>query len=86
MQPEDVDPGECVVYPENQIPVAVFMAMATQWRHGSMGGITGFDYAALPVVFDLCEVDPAIRRDVFGDLRVMESAVISMVMEQRKDG
>lgn len=85
MQPEDVDPGDCVVYPENQLAVAVFIAMATQWRHGP-GGITGFDYAVLPVVMDFCEVEQEVRRDVFADVRLMEGTVISMVAEQRKDG
>lgn len=85
MLPEDLE-QDIAVFPDNELAVAVFLAMATQWRHASMGGVTGFDYAALPAVMDLCEVEPARRRDVFGDLRVMERAVLELKAEERADG
>ncbi|MFA9950834.1 DUF1799 domain-containing protein [Dentiradicibacter hellwigii] len=42
---EDLD-IEIELWPENALPMQVFMAMQTQWRIG-MGGATGLDYSAL---------------------------------------
>lgn len=66
-------PAEVEVYPENWLAVRVFDAMSSQWRMG-MGGPTGLDYAALPVVFDLLHVED--RPAVFDDLRVLERAAL----------
>ena len=48
MLDEDLE-VEVELYPENILPMQVFFAMQTQWRIG-MGGATGLDYTALPVV------------------------------------
>lgn len=59
----------------------VFEAMGTQWRVGPSGA-TGLDYGALPAVMDLLAVPQDQRRQVFADVRVMESEAIS-VMHKR---
>lgn len=59
----------------------VFDAMSSQWRVGP-GGAIGLDYCALPVVMDLLGVSADERKQVFLDVRVMESEAIS-VMHKR---
>lgn len=63
------------VYPDNWLAVRVFEALSTQWRVGP-GGPTGLDYAALPAVLDLHGVPPPARRELFEDVRVLESAAL----------
>lgn len=57
------------------LPVEVMVAMGTQWRSG-MSGLTGLDYASLPVVLRLLGVARAQWRDLFADIRIMEKAVL----------
>jgi hypothetical protein len=71
------------IWPENETPFLVFAAMQTQWRIG-MGGPTGLDYTALPVVLDLQEVAPDKRRQVFDDVRVMEAEALKVFSDGRK--
>jgi hypothetical protein len=71
------------VWPENQVPFEVFMALMTQWRVG-MSGPTGLDYAAVPVVMKFYQVAPADRRRVFDDLRVMESEALKVFADGRQ--
>lgn len=71
------------IYPEHELPIRVFSALATQWRIG-MGGPTGLDYAALPAVMDLLCVSQRKRGAVFDDLRILESAALSVMSEARK--
>ncbi|MFA9949159.1 DUF1799 domain-containing protein [Dentiradicibacter hellwigii] len=52
---------EIELWPENALPMQVFMAMQTQWRIG-MGGATGLDYSALPVVEDRLKRPQKTRR------------------------
>ncbi|AWL04226.1 DUF1799 domain-containing protein [Massilia oculi] len=68
--------GEVVeIWPENLLAYDVFAALGTQWRVG-MGGATGLDYAAVPVVLRLKGVLRAEWTQLFEDLRVMESAAL----------
>ena len=71
------------IWPEHDVAVNVFAAMATQWRSG-MGGATGLDYAALPAGLDLSDVPKWDRADVFACVRVMESAALAVMAELRK--
>jgi hypothetical protein len=68
-------PEEIEIWPENWPAVEVFSAMLTQWRIG-MGGPTGLDYAALPAVMDLLEVER--RTECFAGLQVMESEALEV--------
>lgn len=69
----------------NVTPFSVFTAMQTQWRIG-MGGPTGLDYGAVPVVMELYAVPEKDRRQVFDDLRVMESEALKVFNEKHRDG
>jgi hypothetical protein len=57
--------------------VSVFIAMQTQWRVG-MGGAVGLDYSALPAVLDLEGITEG-KRELFSDIRVMESAALEQM-------
>jgi len=69
------------VWPENEVPLAVFAALQTQWRMG-MGGPTGLDYAAVPIVMELYQVTAEDRRQVFDDVRVMEGEALKFFSEK----
>jgi hypothetical protein len=64
------------IWPDNVRPFEVFQALQTQWRVG-MGGPTGLDYSAIPVTLRLRGVPRAAWPQLFGDLRIMESAALS---------
>lgn len=53
----------------------MFNALGTQWRIG-MGGATGLDYNAVPVVLRLQGVPRSDWPQLFDDLRVMEGAAL----------
>lgn len=63
------------IWPDNLAAINVFIAMSTQWRIG-MAGPTGLDYAALPAVMDVVDIDQEARRAVFNDLRSMEEEAL----------
>lgn len=77
MLPEDVTEAECEVWPENEAIVGVFLALATQWRHG-MDGITGLDYSAIWTPIRIRRVPRNNWRDLFAGIQVMERAVLEM--------
>lgn len=64
------------VWPDNMDAVKVFAAMGTQWRT-RRSGVTGLDYAVLPIVLRLTGVPRADWPAVFDDLRVMEDAALT---------
>lgn len=72
-EPEDLD-----IYPENEAPVCLFMAMGTQWREG-MNGRTGLDYAALEAVARITGIE--LTRDRFDGVRIMESEILNLTSE-----
>lgn len=54
--------------------------MQTQWeRNGMTGRYTGMRYVSLPVVMRFSGVPKAARRQVFDDIRIMESAVLEKI-------
>lgn len=63
------DKAHLAIWPENWSAIEVFAAMQTQWRTG-MAGATGLDYAALPAVMDLLQIED--RTQAFKNVRVME--------------
>lgn len=69
------------VYPENQAPLDVWLAMRTQWRPGFSGAV-GLVYEALPVVYRACGVARRDQPDVFAALRVMERETLAVWREQ----
>jgi hypothetical protein len=79
----------CEVHPDNDEPVAIFLALQTQWRIVtlSMGGSVylGLDYAAVPAVFGLLGIDPALHQEQFAALRVMEAAALPLLNKRADD-
>lgn len=71
------------MWPDNWRAVEVFCAAGTQWRI-SHAGVSGLDYTALPVVFDLLGVPAEERRETFEGVQVMEREVLRMQSEERK--
>jgi hypothetical protein len=70
------------VWQVNEMSFGVFVALQTQWRIG-MGGPTGLDYGAVPVVLDLYQVATDERRRVFDDVRVMEAEALKVFADGR---
>lgn len=56
--------------------------MGTQWNVGPVG-VIGLRYESLPVVMRLRGVEPARRRGVFDDLRVMESEALKALRKEK---
>lgn len=74
------EPEAVEVWPDNAPSLDVFLAMQTQWeRNGMTGRYTGMRYASLPVVMGFSGVPKAARRQVFDDIRIMESAVLEQI-------
>ncbi len=74
---------EIELWPDNALPMQVFMAMQTQWRIG-MGGATGLDYSALPVVEDRLNVPKKRRAECFKGLQIIEREVLRVWSEAAK--
>jgi len=73
-------PEALEVWPDNTQSLDVFLAMQTQWeRNGMTGRYTGMRYVSLPVVMRFAGVPKASRRQVFDDVRIMESAVLEQI-------
>lgn len=79
---EDMD-EEVELWAANVQCFTVFEAMGTQWRMG-MGGATGLDYQALPVVMDMAGLEAGERQEVFRDLRVMEQEALRTMADNRE--
>jgi hypothetical protein len=78
----EVEPPEALlIWPENWLPLQVFVAMATQWRTG-VAGATGLDYAVLPLVMRWQGVPRADQPEVFDAVRVMESEALRLLAEK----
>jgi hypothetical protein len=75
---------EVELWATNVQSFTVFEAMGTQWRMG-MGGATGLDYQALPVVLDMAGLRK--RKDraaIFADLRIMEREALRAMEDNRE--
>lgn len=72
------------LWPENLLPMRVFLAMQTQWRIG-MGGATGLDYSALPAVEKRLGVRKKERGACFRGVQVIEREVLRVWGEAAKD-
>lgn len=74
--------AEFEVWPDHVDVVEVFLALATQWRMGPMGGAIGLDYAAIPPTLDLLgHILFGDRRPLFDGLRAMERAALKVWSE-----
>ncbi len=75
--------AEDAIWPDNWLPVEVFAAMTTQWRHG-FNGPTGLDYAALSPVMQFAGVALNDQADVFESVRVMELEALERMRRGRQ--
>lgn len=70
--PEDYSAADQVVFwPEQVLPVRVFMSMQTQWRVG-FAGLVGLDYSALPAVYQGLQIPAEEIPEVFAEFQVLE--------------
>lgn len=71
------------VWPENQLPVEVFYAMGTQWRHGYSGPV-GMVYSEIDTVIKLGGFQVEDMKQLFTDLQVLERAALGQIAENQK--
>lgn len=88
IQPEDDSHEHFGLYAENVQTFERFHALRTQWRHAGFGAArTGFDYAGVQAWMQFA-VPKKERQQLFADLQVMESAVLTAdaeLMKNRKE-
>ena len=61
-----------------------WLAVQTQWRHaGLLGQATGLDYAGVDVELRHHPGGARRRRDLWGDIKLMERAALDAWAEQR---
>ncbi|UXY13866.1 DUF1799 domain-containing protein [Chitiniphilus purpureus] len=70
------------VYPENWLPLQVFLVLQTQWRCCPAGPV-GLDYGALPLALAQCDVPEDQRKDVFAALQIIELAALDALRSQK---
>lgn len=76
-------PDAVDVWPDVWPAVELFDALGTSWNVAPTGRLIGLRYEVIPVVMDLHAIHGTDRRrDLFEDVRVMESAVRVMINEQ----
>ena len=64
------------IWPENEMPLAVFGAMLTQWHKG------GLIYSALPTVMRYLDIPRAEQASVFSDLQILEIETIKTLRDK----
>lgn len=62
--------------------VGVFYALYSCWRTAGSGRLLGLDYGEVRSYFELAEIEPEARREIFEGLCVMERAVIEEAARQ----
>lgn len=70
------------IYPEHEAAALVMVHMDTQMNLRPMGGVHGYRYEALPLVFRMLSIPRAEQREVYADLRVIEPEVVRMKNER----
>lgn len=84
---DDVEVVETTdVWPENWSAVKLFCELRTQWQVG-MAGPTGLNYAVVPTVIDLIELEfdeDQTRREVFKQVQYMEYEALDLMAKQAK--
>jgi hypothetical protein len=77
-----MDSDEFEIWPDNWLPIEVFISMGTQWRTG-MAGPTGLDYGVLRDVMALRRVPEADQPELFDWLRLMEVEALDEMREKK---
>lgn len=76
--PEPPEPIE--IEPDMEPAVSLFAVLATQWRVGPGGGLTGLDYAAARAACDFLGLTPS--PGLLADLRQLEAGVLAALAER----
>ncbi len=69
------------VWEEHWQSVMFFLKMMTQWRT-TMGGVIGFDYNVLQMLFEMYDIDN--RKEIFEDIQVMEREAMIHLNKEKK--
>jgi len=72
------------VFPENWLPLNVFLDLQTQWRVG-MKGPLGLDYQAVKAALELMQIAVKEWPDLFQDIRILEAAWLDEAAQLRKE-
>jgi hypothetical protein len=75
-------PESLGIWPDNWAAFSVFRRMLTQVQTGSMGGVTGLRYEALPFVMRICQVPRADQPDVMDCVQIMERHMLKLLREK----
>ncbi|WP_203466391.1 DUF1799 domain-containing protein [Dechloromonas sp. TW-R-39-2] len=71
------------LWPENDAPLSLLLAMQTQWRVGGMKGEPlGLDYSVLPFVMKQIGVADRDESSVFHGLRIAEQEVLRVLNDR----
>ena len=79
LRPEDYQEELFELWPENELPIAVFSALSTQWRMGGMGGPTGLDYNVLFSRMDRLKLSDSAHEQLFADIRIIECEALTII-------
>ena len=66
------------VWPDNVLPLNVFLCLGTQWRVGP-GGVVGLDYNVIPLAMRRHAVPRAKWGQVLDDIQAMEAHALSII-------
>ena len=76
---EDVeDTNVTKVWPENEMPLKVFMGVGSQWRMGPSGPVA-LDWNVAFRLMDLMGLKPKRQLEIVNSLRTMENAALSQI-------
>lgn len=78
----------CEYHADNELPLAAFAALQTQWRvvAGGVGVIyLGLDYSAIPTILVALEVPRKQQSDLIAALRTMERAALPLLNARDDD-
>ena len=79
----------CEYHADNELPLAAFVRLQTQWRVAAgMAGVIflGLEYASFATVMDELRVPRVKRAALIADLRTMERAALPIMNERPDDG
>lgn len=71
-------PPKVDLWPECELPIAIFSRVSTQWRVGA-GGPIGLDYNVVYRELDDAEIVGDERKELMAAIRVVESAALDII-------
>lgn len=71
-----------LIWPENWEAVRAFLSVSSQWSVG-VNGPTGLDYSRVRAGLEMAGIE--VTPDLFGKLRVLESAALALMGGKAKE-